>query len=128
MPDQEVAFLDQKAVMWAWVGTDRYGQPKVLPPVEVDVRWDDTTTEVTDPHGAVRKIDAEVVVDQDVPVRSIMWRGALVDLPDIHLIPKVGIMQVVKFDKTGDLKARAVFRMVFLMRWKDTLPTIVPEG
>jgi hypothetical protein len=124
MPDQETAFLDQYAVLWARAGTDRYSQPVVSPPVELNVRWEDKQHETLDPHGNVIPADAQVFLDQPVLIGSAMWRGRIADLPGDTLAPPGNVMQVIVFNSTPDLKNRATTRVASLMRWKDALPQV----
>jgi len=126
MPDQEVAYLQHKAVVWFRVGTDRYAQPMVAQPVQLDVRWNEKLHEVLDAHGNVIQADVEVVLDRPVPVGSMMWNGTLDILPADTLTPPSDVRQVIGYNATSDLKGRAIYRTASLMRWKDALPQVQP--
>lgn len=125
MPAQEVAYLDQIAVLWPWTGAyDKHGQPKVGSPVEINVRWNTNRTEMMDPKGNTIKLDGSAIVGQDVPMYSVMWLGRLVNWAGSSVSQAdTELMEVKAFKSTPDLKARDVFRTVGLMRLKNVLPT-----
>lgn len=118
MPAMEVDCLNQKAVLWASNGFDNYGNPKVDAAVEIKVRWEKGRKENLDPLTANVGIDSTVVVDRVIPLRSIMWLGALADLPS----PTVDLRQVIDSGEIPDVKNRYARRVVMLTNWSDTLP------
>lgn len=113
----------QKAVYWPLTGRDRYAAATVDPanPLELDVRWVDVLQEVRDPQGNTITIEAEVEVDRDIPIGSKLWKGALDDLPGTAFLPETDVMQVYSFNATPDLRNRQTYRVLKLMRSKDTL-------
>lgn len=119
MPDLESIDRPRKAVLWPATGVDGFGQPTVGAPVELDVMWNGVTREVRDPNGNSVTIDATVHVDRAVAKGSIMWLGALTDVPT----PVVDAMQVWTYNGTEDLKGRLTTHWVLLMRFKGQLPT-----
>jgi len=109
----------QQAVLWesSSVNND-YGRPIVSStPVELDVRWEETRDQVTDSQGNTFDITAKVVVAQDVEEQSILWLGALDDLPDAP----TGLQQVVGIEKIPDIKNRHYRRVLLLKRAGDSL-------
>lgn len=127
MPSPEESSLTQTAVLWESSGSaDAYGQPTVIDPVEISVRWENTNTEVVGPQGNPVQISASVRVKQDVPVGSIMWLGTLDDLEDIPGTGGIpGLCEVVNRVHVPDIKNRKTSRVLQLAKYKDTLPTIV---
>ena len=124
MPSLETDCRLQKAVLWEASTTeyeDTGATRKVAAAVEIDVRWEDTHREGMDPDGNVVAIVSEVVVAQDIVVGSIMWLGSKADLED----PPVGLHKVMGFVKVPDIKGRNYRRVVSLMRYSNSLPTLV---
>ncbi len=122
MPPIEIQDRTQRAVLWEASGTsDDYGKPKVIAPVEVLVRWDDTVSGSLDAQGNKTRVDATVTVDRAVPVDSIMRKGALVDVP----VPPTGLYRVASYSEVPDVKGRNFRRTVSLVRHSNTLPEIV---
>ena len=65
MPALEVMDRTQKAVLWVFSGiTDETGKPLVNAPVELDVRWEYRTGELTRASGEVVGFQAAVVLDR----------------------------------------------------------------
>jgi hypothetical protein len=122
MPAPELNGRHQKAVLWEKVGLDNYGNPTLdASPVEIVVRWEEGRSESIDDNGNPIGVDAQVIVAQEIPVGSIMWRGALANLPN----PPTGLKQVISYNETPDIKGRVTFRKVSLVRYSETLPTTV---
>lgn len=121
MPAIETAFRKQQAVLWARVGEDPYGEPKVAPPVELKVRWTWVQRQSLDPGGKTVVTDATVVLDRDVPMNSIMWEGRLEDWAD-----GVELYEVVSWRKTPGLKRGRFRRLAGLARFRSKLPQVVP--
>ncbi len=111
----------QKAVLWPASGsfTD-HGTHKLNSPVEIDVRWEDKQEEALDSLGNTITTEASVVVDREIPVGSIIWKGAEGDLPD----PPTELKQVVTCKETPGLKARTFRRVVQLTRHSNELPAL----
>ncbi len=124
MPAPELNGRHQKALLWTIVGRDRYAQPIVSGPVELDVRWNDVFKEVLDPLGNLITIEAEVVAGQNIPVGCIMWSGGLDDLPGTGNVPESNLMLVRFSNSIPDLKARFFYNKLSLIRYKDSLPTV----
>lgn len=124
MPVPELNGRHQKAVLWELAGPDVHNEPTVYNPEEISVRWEETRRESRDALGNTIIIDAAVMVAQEIPVGSIMWLGALADLP----VTPTNLKQVVGYDDTPDIKNRVSQRNVMLMKFNDTLPVTVGTG
>jgi hypothetical protein len=122
MPAFESMDLIHRAVYWEPSGVDDDGNKTIVSStgVEIPCRWDDTPSEVRDRKGNVLSYDGSAIVDQDLIVGGILWRGRLNDLPD----PLVDLRQVWQFLTADDLKGRNIRRKVLFMRFTDTLPTV----
>lgn len=120
--DIESAWRYQKAVYWAAVGYDDYGQRTVSSPIELSVRWEDIYEEALDPQGNSIILDAMVVTDREIPMGSIFWKGALAAY-NASASPS-GFKQVMYYGNIPDIKAQHTRRTVKLMRFSDTLPDI----
>lgn len=125
MPQLEVVDFIHYAVLWIITGRDRYVKPVLSSPVEIRCRWISTKKERVDAQGNTITIDAQVYVGRDILIGSLMWLGRLADL-GVGQVPSSDVMQVVGFPKTPDLKGRNYRRMVNLMRYTDTLPSVEP--
>ena len=124
MPAFEVRDLFQRAVLWPFLGQfDEHGQHMVsLEAVdEIPVRWNDVHKEALDRDGNSVAINAEVVVQQPVPIGSNLWLGRLIDLPRPGLLPPSNVMVVISTTKTPDMKNRNQRQTLSLMRLKDQL-------
>lgn len=116
----EVADRKQKAVLWAATGHDNFGRVTIAAKTEIRVRWVEKQQEGLNDKGEKIAIDATVVVNREIAVGSIMWKGALDDVAD----PPVGLKQVIAYNETPDIKNRKVRRTVLLMRYSDQLPAV----
>lgn len=125
MPSPEIANRLQKALLWAKISDDAYGEPVVSAPVEIDVRWVTKRRQATGPDGTPIAIDATVIVNQEIAIGSIMWEGSMAEW--------VGtgsgeadkfLMQVMTYDETPDLKNRLRAREVSLQFFRGSLPAL----
>lgn len=119
MPQQERSFRRQKALLWLATGTDRFGQPTVTTtPVEIKVRWNTNRAERLAPDGTTVTVDGTAVVDQIIPIDSLMWLGTLEEwLGTGSGLTDTELCVVKTFRDTPDLKARASFKEAGLMRY-----------
>ena len=118
MPAIETSDLHQKAVLWTTSGFDDYGDPTIGSPVELNVRWETGQKESLDSQGNTIALDSIAVVDQAVAVGSVMWLGALADVPS----PATDLRSVVGYSEIPDLKNREFRRTVSLMKLSNELP------
>lgn len=115
----------QEAVLWAYNGTNRYGEPLVLDPVEICVRWENKRTEMLDAQGNKVEVEALVVVNQDIAINSQMWLGTLSNWVGTGSAGTDDeVMMVRVFNKTPDIKGRCYRRTVGLSKAKDTPATV----
>jgi hypothetical protein len=121
MPALEITGLNDYAVLWAASSTDQYGRFKVSEPVEIRVRWDGSQVESTDPNNTVQAQPAEVLVDRVITVDSILWHGKLRDLPAVP----TNLAKVIGYEAVPDIRNKFIQRTVTLMRYNDSLPTVV---
>jgi len=120
MPAFEKRDLKQKAVLWVYSGRNDYGEPIVKSPVEINVRWEKGMKESVDAEGETIGISDIAIVDRYIPIGSIMWLGALSDLPD----SPTDLRYVADYKEVPDIKGRNVRRQVALRRYSDQLPTV----
>ena len=119
MPQLEVSDLGQKAVLWAFSSYNKAGDPVVSAAVEIDVRWQAKRKQVIDALGNPIILEAQVAVDREIAVNSILWKGELDDAPD----PPTNLFQVVAYNEVPDVSFKSTRRVVDLTRYSDTLPT-----
>lgn len=123
MPAPELDYRFQCCVLWERIGDDAYGHPLISAGRQLRVRWENKQTEFLTPDGQPIKIDALVIVVEDIPVGSIMWLGELVNVPtDTTKI--TNLMESIGMDNIPDIKGRIMRRTVYLKRYTDHLPTI----
>ena len=117
----ETGSRHQTAVLWEQSGYDSNGQPTVGYPEEIECRWEDVTRQIMGEQDTPIAISAEVWVDVSVAKGSMLWKGALIDLPDTV----TAVMEVVGYDETPDIKGRVFERVLYLQRYREALPTVV---
>lgn len=123
MPAPEVTSRYQKVVLWAKTGVDRYTNTLRGDPVQLTVRWRYTNRDAMDPQGNKIQINATVDTEQDIPMNSLLWLGTLPEWNSSgSAATDTGLMEVVSFDNTPDVKNRVVKRTFGLKRYKNTLP------
>ena len=120
MPPLEEMDRNQDAVLWPFRGEDANGMPVVGQPVQLRVRWVDGVKSGTDPKGNPIAILAQVVVDRDVPINSVMCKGLVSSLP----VPDAQLRRVIGFQSADSLKGEATRREVTLAKG-GKLPQIV---
>lgn len=125
MPAFETMDRYQKALLWSRVGYDQHSQPVVATglPVELNVRWQDSKRQSLDAQGNTIAVDATAVLDRVILNGSIMWLGALNDLPGTAYTPETDLMEVSYCKKVPDLKNRFQRYEVGLIRYKNSLPS-----
>lgn len=70
----------QTAVYWARNGTDDFGQPKFLDPVQIACRWEYIQSEIIGRDGRTMISKSRVYVDQVVALGGVLWLGRLTDI------------------------------------------------
>jgi len=72
----------QTAVYWGTPTNDGYGGYTYSAPVEIAVRWEDSTKVITTSKGVEYTSRAEVIVNQDVDEEGYLYLGTLSGLTD----------------------------------------------
>src|SRR5438046_3060213 len=121
MPDPETASLFDWAVLWAITGRDEYNNATLAAPVEIAANWQKTRRQVVTVDGSTVAVEAVVEVDQEIEPGSVVWEGRLEDIPGTALVPESGLYEVVTCPVTNDVRGRATYTKVTLMRRTDTL-------
>jgi hypothetical protein len=111
----------QDAVLWAVAGRDKYSAPKVSSPIALKVRWLDKQTETLDADNNVIQSDVMVKANREIKIGSILWKGKLADVPS----PATDLYQVIQSRSVTNIKNRETRYTVFLIRYSNTLPTVV---
>jgi hypothetical protein len=123
MPALETEGRLQKAVYWAKTGHSADGEATIAAPVELEVRWNNKQRVAINAQGTPVAVDAVVVVAQEIIVGSTMWLGELADWYGTGSAgDDSGVMEVLTYNETPDLKKRNYRRTVGLVFYKDTLP------
>jgi hypothetical protein len=122
MPTLERTFRYETITLWeASEETDTHGRNKVLSPVEITVRWDDTRTQSRDAQGNTVIWDVKLVAERKIAIGSYVREGRLRDVPN----PPDNLHRVDSQNAVPDIKGRNVRYLNGAMRSKDKLPEIV---
>jgi hypothetical protein len=119
MPAPEEIGRIQRALLWAAVGSDKYGEPRVSAAREIMVHWVETDSAGAGSEGGTNPYDATVIVGEPIGLNSLMWKGALEDWDPS--VPQ-RLMQVIRYTETPDIKGRKYARAVNLRRYTNKLP------
>lgn len=112
----------QKAVYWALGSADSggmdfndYGQPLYAEPIELTVRWEDTSVEFLDNAGAKILSNSVVYVGEDVVLGGILMLGELIDI-NSGGEPKENdnAWEIKRFEKLPNIRNTEFLRTVFL--------------
>lgn len=109
-------------VLWEADGIDAYGVVKVLDPVEIRGRWNDSPKDANDAQGNKVSIIVRISALRDIPMESVLWHGKLVDLP----IEPTDLCQVKSIDGGLDVHGLAERFEFGLTRFMDKVPTLSP--
>lgn len=128
MPPLESMDMPDWVVLWEFTGRyDRQGKPIVLAPVEFKVCWDTTKRQVRRDKDNIIYVEGDLFVPRDIPEHSILILGRLDDWGTLGTgtTGAAGsLMEVVRFDKIGDIKVRNYTRTVSISRYAKKLPTV----
>lgn len=119
MPPLEDMDRTQVATYWEKTGTDDHGYATVAAKVNIDVRWENRSFDITAPNGSSVRIEAVVKVAQELVVGSVMWLGDKDAVPATN--PK--LMEVYSYEEVPCLKGRHTDSVVLLRRYTGTIPT-----
>lgn len=122
MPAQEIAYLNDFAVLWEVSGTPGPdGRPRVGDPVEINCRKGKKRRTLLGANNTTIVLDAWAVVEREIKAQSIMWFGRLANWTGTGVDNE--LMEVVYYDEESDLKGRDIYREVGLMRFMNSLPS-----
>lgn len=123
MPPLETDDLNETATVWPRGSYDDYGARSVSSPIEIPVRWEEVDRNQLDPQSDKIRYDALAVVDRKVEKGSLIRLGTLDDWQGTGSgSVESGLMEVVGYNETPDLKGRSIRRTITMIRYKDTLP------
>lgn len=120
--------LKQRCVYWAFLQTNRFGQPVFAPPIEISCRWEDRNEEFISAAGTNEvssarvfvSIDGTLVSNTDVTPNGYLWAGnlragVLETLKD-YKIPgnNPGANAIKAAQKIPDIRIREALRICFL--------------
>ena len=125
MPAVEQQGLTELAVLWEYAGRDRYDQERVSAPCQIRLKWTKVKRNVRQPDGTSLGVDAEAVVDREIPDRSILWLGKLRDYSAEAVTAANPLMLVVVYKGSKDIRGRDTHHAVSLQKYHGTLPTVV---
>ncbi len=120
MPKLEISSLNQKAVLYTLSRYDADGDVVLSNPVELSVRKELGSPLAINPIGATIEFDVALWVDQEITLGSVVWLGALADLPGVP----TNLKEVVDYREMPDIKGRNFERIILLNAWNNTLPTV----
>lgn len=119
MPLEEEG-LTEKAAVWELSHFNAHGNPVVLAAVEIDSRWEIRRRSSINDIGEAIATHAEVMVDRELKLNSLIRRGELADVPS----PPDNLYEVIDYWEVPDVKGEEIQRNVTLKRWKKAAPTI----
>ncbi len=109
---------------WSYIRPSREDEPLVAAPIQIPVRWEEGQHEIADAMGNLLTVDVLMASNQDIPLNSILWEGALSDLPSPPTIP-LRIYEMVIRIHAHDIKYRFTRYEFGLRRYKNAVPKIV---
>ena len=129
MPPLESMGRHQKAVLWEKTGTDSYAEVTRGEPIELDVRWEEGSTDLLNPDGTKVKLAGVVTTNRDVPEGSLMWlapSAASSPLTQWYGTGSAGdvaeLMMVHSKEIATDLKGRNIRYELNMTKYRATLP------
>lgn len=136
MPTPNRRWLTDKAVLWpaltGYEGTDSYGDVKTGPPENVLVRWEDKQRQGFDSKGTPIVTYSTVMIDQDVPVGSILWYAPDQSADSDEALdqwygtgsagPETGLMSVSTVSNVSDIKGRVTTSTLGLEFYRNRVP------
>ena len=121
MPAVEITGLKQKAVLWRLAGYSSDGNPTVYDPEEINTRWDDGDSQILGKDGSPISINASIMVEGEIDLGSLLWKGKLADLP----ASPSPLVEVMGLEVVPDIKIRKYQRTLSCSRYGKPLPDIV---
>lgn len=107
---------NQTAVYWERLAPDGYGGYAWEDPVELDVRWEDSSDVFIDLNGEKVQCSAKVFLGQDIKVGDFLYLGDYDDLTSASGSPASmeKAFSVKRFDKIPDLSGVEYLRRAWL--------------
>lgn len=116
---------NQYAIVWARTGQDRYGEPTRDGGTEIRARWEWKKSSGMDAQANKVLLDAQVVVDRDIPLYSIMFEGRLTDFIGTGSgDPGQDLVEVLTIDIVPDINGREYRRTLGVKKFRGTLPEV----
>jgi len=121
MPDISQMNLYQWCVVWRRSDTkSRYGQARVLDPINVRCRWLISEQEGVTQDGSSEQYPRTIPVNQAIALGSYVWgEGKITDLPD-----NPQYWEVVGYSQVPDLKGRHYAYQLTLQKVSKELPDL----
>ena len=123
MTSIERVSIPQKAVLWVFSSFDNYGQPIVSAAEEIDIEWPQGFSESNANQDSKESANDELVVNESIPLHSILWFGLYDDLPTGTANPDP-LYTVTGRKIQPDIKARAFRYSISVSLFSNTLPTV----
>lgn len=125
MTSIEKVYIPQRAILWRFVRFDNYGQPTVSDAEEIDGEWPQGLSESNANQDSKETSSNEVVVNESIPIHSVLWFGEYNDLPTGTAEDPSPLYTVVGRNEQPDIKGRATRYTLTVSRLSSTLPVIV---
>lgn len=122
MPNIEQIDRHQTAAYWEAAGAGEDGVQRVKEPVDIKVRWRYNHRESINAQGEVVAVNASIVSDFLIPAGSILRLGTVAEAT----ATPGDFMYVLASSKTPDIKNRFNRYTADLMRYGESLPSLVP--
>lgn len=122
MPQPEEDDKVEDAVLWSFTGQDPNGLRQVGAPANIRVRWVNTKRDTKSPNAAQSTTDAQMSVNQSVPVGSLMWLGTVATIPVSGIFPDGELMEVISGQHGKDIKGQIDRWEYSMMKYGNKIP------
>lgn len=116
--------LRHRAVAWLATTPDSRGIDRVEPPIEIRCRFTGGDRRTHNALSQRVELVADLEVDRELPIGTILWKGKLSELPSPHPTIMPDLMKVESFREVYDVKGRHSRKGVDVSAYSDTLPTV----
>jgi hypothetical protein len=104
----------QKAILWDNPVNDGMGGFSFDAPVEMSVRWDDSTEEYTSPEGTQKVSSSIVIMDRVCKIGSYLQLGSITPTTPVNPIGLSDAYSVQQLKNIRDIKNKTSFIQAFL--------------